>query len=37
MSHNKTTVSIQEIGVSNVISIEAMVRILVKNGLMTQA
>ena len=32
----KKTVSIQEIAVSNMISIEAIVRVLVKKGLVTQ-
>ena len=35
MSKNKKTVSLQEIAISNMISIEAMVRILVKIGFIT--
>ena len=37
MPENKNTVSLQEIAVSNRISIEALVRVLVKKGLGTQA
>jgi len=36
MSKNKKTVSLQEIAISNMISIEAMVRILVKRGFITK-
>ena len=37
MLNDKKQVSIQEIAVSNMISIEALVRVLVKEGLVTRA
>ncbi len=36
MSHDRKQVSLQEIALSNMVSIEAMMRVLVSKGLITQ-